>query len=190
MLGQDYPPNHPIPKRPRPSALTLHSINEPSLRGEEDQDRGLDLISDRVRLLEQISRMNEEMRVNEACTTELVKESRKKDKKIRELQAALCSGQPTSSRNSGTPSVAINPSSLVCEVAQANLIGSASFDRLKFANIGNHTSSKDHMAEQGSVIGPLHRQTQSTHSLGSQSYSKMRTRGSLDSPSPISQDFH
>ena len=47
-----------------------------------------------------------------------------------------------------------------------------------------------HMAEQGSVIGPLHRQTQSTHSLGSQSYSRMRPRGSLDSPSPISQDFH
>ena len=167
MLGQDYPPNHPIPKRPRQSTLTLHSINEPSLRGEEDQDRGFDLISDRVRLLEQISRMNKEMRISEAWITEVMKESRKKDKKIRELQAALRSGQPLSSRNSGTPSVAVNPSSLVCEVAQANLIGSASFDRLKFANIGNHTSNEDHMAEQGSVISPLHPQTQSTPSLGS-----------------------
>ena len=152
-MEQDSSPNLLISKRPRPSTLTLHSINGASLRGEEDQERRLELISDRVRLLEQISRMNEEMRISEAWTTEVMKESRKKDKKIRDLQATLRSGQPLSSGNSGTPSVAVNPSSLVCEVAQANLIGSASFDCLKFPNFGNHTSNEDHIAEQGSVIG-------------------------------------
>ena len=189
-MEQDSSPNLLISKRPRLSTLTLHSINGASLRGEEDQERRLELISDRVRLLEQISRMNEEMRTSEAWITEVMKESRKKDKKILELQTALSSGQPTSSTNSGTSSVAINPSSLVCKFAQANLIGSASFDRLKFPNFGNHTSNEDHMAEQGCAIGPPRPQTQSTPSLGSQLYSRMRTRGSLNSPSPISQDFH
>ena len=118
----------------------------------------------------------------------MMEENRKKDKKILELQTALSSGQPTSRRNSGTPSVAFNPGSLVCKFAQPNLIGT---EQVKFANTGNRASiNEDHIAEQGSLISPLHRQTQSTHSLGSQSYSKMRTRGSLDSPSPISQDFH
>ena len=132
------------------------------------------------------------MRASEAWTTEVLKESRKKDERILELQAALTSGQPTSCSNSATPSGAINPSSLGCKFAQANLIGSASrFDHIKFAKIGNLTPfNEDHMAEYGSVLGPLHRQSQSTHSPGSQSHSRIRPRGSLDSPSPISQDLH
>ena len=139
------------------------------------------MISDRVRLLEQISRMNDEMRISEAWTTEAMEENRKKDKEILELQKALGSGQPTSGRNRGSPSVVINPGTLAFKSAQPNSIGT---DQVKFANI------EDHIADRGFVIGPLHRQTQSAHSLGSQSYSRMRTRGSLDFPSPISQDFH
>ena len=178
---QDSSSNFLISKRPRPSTLGLHSITGASLGTEEVQERRVDMISDRVRLLEQISWMNDEMRISEAWTTEAMEESREKDKEILELQKALGSGQPTSSRNSDSPSVVINPGSLACKFAQPNSIGT---DQVKFANI------EDHIAERGSVIGPLHRQTQSAHSLGSQSYSRMRTRGSLDSPSPISQDFH
>ena len=181
-----------MPKISRPSTLGLHLSNGTSLRSEEDEERWLELISDNARLLGHFTQMREEMRMNQAWMRNVMQESREKDKKILELQAALSPGQPTSSNDSGTLSVAINPSSLGYKFAQANLIGSASrLDHFKFAKIGHRTSSnEDHMAEQGSVLGPLHRQTQSTHSLGSQSFSRMRPRGSLDSPSPISQDFH
>ena len=137
--------------------------------------------------------------MNQAWMRNVMQESREKDKKILELQTALSPGQPTSSNDSGTLSVAINPSSLVCKFAQPNLIGSASrFDHVKFANISNCPSNNEDlrelrgqpMPEQGSVTGPLHRQTLSTHSLESQSYTRMGPKETLDSPSPIRHDIH
>ena len=119
--------------------------------------------------------MNDEMRISEAWTTEAMEESRKKDKEILELQKALGSGQPTSGRNPDSPSVVINPGTLAYKSAQPNSIGT---DQVKFANI------EDHIAERGFVIGPLHRQTQSAHSLGSQSYFRTITRGSWILPPP------
>ena len=103
-----------ISKRPRHPTLGL-SINGASLGSEMDQEEWPEMLADRVPLIKQISQMEEEMRLNGAWMTGLMEENRKKDKKILELQTALSPGQPTSSRNSGTPSVAINPSSLGCE---------------------------------------------------------------------------
>ena len=126
---QDSSSNFLISKRPRPSTLGLHSITGASLGSEEVQERRVDMISDRVCLLEQISRMNDEMRISEAWTTEAMEESRKKDKEILELQKVLGSGQLISRRKSDSPSVVISPGSLACKSAQPNSIGT---DQVKF----------------------------------------------------------
>ena len=48
-------------KRSRSSSLGLHLVNGASLTSEKDQERRRKLILDRVHLLEQISRMNEDI---------------------------------------------------------------------------------------------------------------------------------
>ena len=151
-----------ISKRLRHPTLGL-SIIGASLGSEMDQEEWPEMLADRVPLIKQISQMEEEMRLNGAWMTGLMEENRKKDKKILELQMALRHGRPTPSKVSGTPSAPCIP-------------GPSDSIRL--------SSSSDQ------IIGPLRRLSHGTHGLGSQSYSRMRPTGSLDSPSPISQDFH
>ena len=61
---QDSSSDFLISKRPRQPNLGPLSINGASLGREVDQEGCLEMLADRVLLIEQISRMNEEMRVN------------------------------------------------------------------------------------------------------------------------------